>query len=255
MLLFALSMSTGCSQLFPSIIKPTPIIHSQPTTSETRKATEASTSATPLSAKHELEIALTVARALEANGHSEAALAHYERARSLDPHTPGLAHRLAIHYDKSGDEKRARAEFEIALEKNPRDAELLCDFAYFHMRHGRDQQAEMMLRQVLAVDAGHPRAWNQLGVVLAKTGREDESLAAFQRVGTTAQAHYNLGVTWFKQGKTKDGAEHLRRARKLDLNPTEAEIADELLKVAADKSTSASDEGRAAQPTHLNKVP
>lgn len=160
--------------------------------------------------------ALAVARELDAKGREAEAASHYERARQEDP-TLALEHRLAVLYDRQGQDDRAQAEYRKALEREPNNASLHNDFGYFHYQRGRYNEAEKWLRKATELDAPSGRAWVNLGLALAHQGRDAESLQAFGKALPPAEAKYNLGVVQAKLGRHDEARLTLEHA--LRLNP------------------------------------
>ena len=70
--------------------------------------------------------------------------------------------------------------------------------AWKHYQAGQWQQAEQLYRQILQVDAGHVDALHLLGLIAARTGRDDLAIdylnAALRLKPDFAEAHNNLGM-------------------------------------------------------------
>ncbi|NJL24013.1 MAG: tetratricopeptide repeat protein, partial [Calothrix sp. SM1_5_4] len=77
-------------------------------------------------------------------------------------------------------------------------------------------EAEKCLGEALAVDPRHKPAWNNLGLVLGAQGRFPESLEAFQRVGSEAEAYANLGYALAQRGEYEQSEKAYLRALTLD---------------------------------------
>jgi Tfp pilus assembly protein PilF len=159
---------------------------------------------------------LATAQTLEQQGHDAEAILEYQRARERDPRLPGVARRLAVLYDRRGDGERARDEYLAALQEQPRDADLLNDVGCFHYQRGDGPMAEQYLRQALAVNPEHPRAWGNLGKALALEGKYEQSCEAFGHVVRPAQAAMNVGILLAKEGKVTEAREVLQRALRLE---------------------------------------
>lgn len=154
--------------------------------------------------------------ALEKKGFPEEALRQYENARKHDPNAPAIARHLAVLHDLQGDAASAEREYQRALQEQPRDAELLNDFGYFHYRHNHLQAAESWLRNATTVDPNCACAWTNLGQVLAAQGRAEESYQAFTHVLAPAEAYSNLGILLAKHGRTAEARKALQQAVKLN---------------------------------------
>jgi len=162
------------------------------------------------------QLCLTTAEALEKKGYAAEAIRQYENARKHDPQMRSVSRRLAVLYDLQGDPRQAEAEYLRAQQEQPGDAELLNDLGYFHYRHDHLSTAETWLQNAIAVDPNCHRAWINLGQVLAKQGRPEESYQAFARVLRPAEAYSNLGVLLAKQGRATEARTALQHALQLD---------------------------------------
>jgi Tfp pilus assembly protein PilF len=193
------------------------------------KADAPATSAAPaeLPPEQAAQVCLATARELEKSGYQAEAIRGYEKARQADPRLAGVARRLAVLYDKQGDHSRAAVEYHTALQQAPHDADLLCDFGYFHYERGDYDEAEKWLRKSIEAKPEHQKAWVNLGLTLGRRGREAESIEAFTKVVPPAQAHYNLGMVLGSEGRTEEAKKALRQALALDpdLRPARAALA------------------------------
>jgi tetratricopeptide (TPR) repeat protein len=160
-------------------------------------------------------VCLAAAGALAAGGHGAEAIAQYERAREIDPGVK-VARRLAVLYDREGQPERALTEFRRALREGPRDAGLFNDLGYCYYRQGDYREAESWLRQAVAINPGCERAWVNLGLVLGKEGRYDESCTAFARAVRPAQARANVAVLLAEEGRLEEAKASLRNALALE---------------------------------------
>ncbi len=109
-------------------------------------------------------------------------------------------------------------EYKLLLSKSPRDADLLNDIGYCYYNQGKWSEAEKFLRQALAVNAKHARAWINLGMALAQDHRYQESLEAFTKVVNPAQAQCNLAFIWLTQGKREEAVAAYRQALAMEPN-------------------------------------
>ncbi len=101
------------------------------------------------------------------------------------PHS-ALAHFcLGQTYQIDGDPDRALAEYRMALALGASYA-VHNNMAVIHMAGARWTDAEIELRQELALDPGYARAYRNLGIVLRRQGRVDEALAADRRADALA---------------------------------------------------------------------
>lgn len=95
--------------------------------------------------------------------------------------------------------------------------------AYEAMRRGDLETARTLCRQVLDSQAGHPGALLALGSVEMQDRRQDEAIAAFERVvgiGPNAEAYANLATCHYYQGRLEPALEAARAA--LAIEPAHA---------------------------------
>ncbi len=119
-------------------------------------------------------------------------------------------------YDAQGDSARSLAEYNKALESDPKNPGLLSDLGYYYYERGNHAEAERSLRKALAIDPNHQKALSNLGLVLAGQERFDESFAAFAKVVGPAAAHSNVGVLMAKQGRYDQARQAFHQALALD---------------------------------------
>jgi Tfp pilus assembly protein PilF len=156
------------------------------------------------------------ARLLEQNGHPIDAIREYERAREFNPRLRHVSHRLAVLYQRQGDYAKAAVEFQQALERTPKDADLLNDMGYFCYEREEWSEAEKWLRQAVVINPKHQRAWVNLGMTLGQQGKPSEGYAAFIKVVPPAQAYANVGQLLVQQGNIDEGRQALRKALELE---------------------------------------
>ncbi|MBL8864350.1 MAG: tetratricopeptide repeat protein [Planctomycetia bacterium] len=181
------------------------------TKAEEKPGETAAVSETELSGKPAATLALTMAEELEKAGKDGDAIAYYEKARAADPTANAkAARRLAVLYDRAGDPGKAMQEFRELLKTKPKDPDLLNDIGYSHYNRNEWTEAETHFRKALDYDKTHKRAWVNLGLTLAQQGRTDESLSAFEKAVSPAEAKSNLAFVLATQGK-RDAATNLYR--------------------------------------------
>ena len=90
------------------------------------------------------------------------------------------------------------------------------DSARKHYQAGRLQEAEQLCRQVVQTDANHIDALHLLGLIAARTGRDDLALdyleAAVRLKPDFAEAHNILGIVLVKQRKLAEAVDRFRQA-------------------------------------------
>ncbi len=98
----------------------------------------------------------------------------------------------------AGDFVDAELRFKEFLLQHPQYPGAHVNLAIIHGNSGDDVAARASLDQALALDANHPAALNQMGMLLRRNGNFLEAEAAYLKAVTVspdyALAHYNLGV-------------------------------------------------------------
>ncbi len=158
------------------------------------------------------KLCLAAGGELDAAGHAREAIAQYERARQLDPTLAGLSWRLGVLFGRLGENTKADTEFRAACAMFPENANLLNDYGYFLVEAGWLDQAESRLRRALEIDGSHPQARSNLGILLARQGRLQESFDVFAAAVGPAAAHHNIGVILAQQGKTAEAKQAFHQA-------------------------------------------
>jgi len=167
-------------------------------------------------AGQELAIAWETAQLAEQRGLDSEAIAAYRQVRAADPTRPGVAHALAVLYDRSAMTDAAAREYQTALLENPKDANLHCDHGYFLYSTGNLQQAEAALRESLRLQPEHRQATINLALVIGKQGRFDEAEQLFTRAIGPAAALHNVGMLKLQAGQSTTGGEMLAEAARRD---------------------------------------
>jgi len=153
---------------------------------------------------------------LAAEQRDDEAILKLQRAQKLAPDLKGVAHALAVLYDRQGEWTDASREYRRALKESPRSADLLNDYAYFLYGQGDYSKSEESLRRALAEQPSHQKARLNLGLVLGAQGRTEEAFAEFETAVGSAAAHHNLGVILARDGQQEEAIAHLREAITLD---------------------------------------
>ena len=179
-----------------------------------------------LDARQTADLQLAFARSAEEQ-QWPAAMKIYRQLLDADPKNPEATHRLAILYDRQGEFGQSAEWFQKALKLKPGDPELFCDIGYSLYCQGRYRDAEINLRQAIAIAPDHSRAHNHLGLVLAQRGQCEEAWAAFRRANCSpAQAYTNLAVILALNNRTDQSRQHLQYAQ--DIDPDDRGIQDRI---------------------------
>ena len=141
------------------------------------------------------DVKIVLARGLEQQGKIDEAKKVYLEITKQDPRRADAYHSLALLHDRKGDCQAAQNFYRQALERDPNNPELHCDRGYSVYLQQRWEDAEASLRRAIALAPDLARAHNNLGMLLARTGREDDALQEFGKAGASAAgAHANLAL-------------------------------------------------------------
>ncbi len=121
-------------------------------------------------------------------GHREAALnrldqaeAYYRRVLELQPDNSVANHRLAVIADKKHDYARAEHYYLTALQREPRNPDLLSDVGYSYLLQGRREDSERCLMAATRLDPSHAKALHNLSLLYAANGDYDRAFDALRR--------------------------------------------------------------------------
>lgn len=201
--------SSGCAQFrpqWPSLTKKSP----PPNYAQERRPTK------ELPARRAAEVCLATAQQLETAGKDSEAIQQYERARHFHSDLPEATHRLAILYDRTGDVRRAEQAFAAALKQSPKHADLHNDWGFFLASQQRWPEAEAAYRRALDLSPDNPRATTNLALALGEQGRYADAFALFAQVSGPAAAHSNLGVLLARHGRETEARDAFRQALAAD---------------------------------------
>jgi Flp pilus assembly protein TadD len=163
------------------------------------------------------QFAVANSRLAEERGDLQKAADMYREAISINPHNSDALWRLALLHIRQNEFEMATAAFENAIEVDPQNPALCADFGYHLYLAGDPERAEKYLRNAVRLTPGDKRACNNLGLVLAALGRDEESLAAFLDAGCKqAEAQSNLAIAQLLRLDSKAAAETLKTSLSLD---------------------------------------
>jgi tetratricopeptide (TPR) repeat protein len=123
-------------------------------------------------------------------------------------------HASGVRKELDGDLTAAVNCYSQALLVGGPDARVCFDLAHALGDCGEHERAIERYMQTIEIDPGYVDAWNNLGVLLAETGKRAEACVAFEGalVGNPAdaRAHYNLADTLEELGRADLAAAHWR---------------------------------------------
>lgn len=163
------------------------------------------------------DVQVALARSLEKQGETAQAIATYKEALRLDPSRADAGLRLAMLYDKEGKFNESLPLYQKALAGSPGNPDIFCDMGYSLYLQRRFGEAEVNLRQAIALAPEHVRAHNNLGLVLAHSGQPEEAVAEFRRAGCTeADAQINLAFALTLENNWAEAGRRYEKALAID---------------------------------------
>lgn len=102
--------------------------------------------------------------------------------------------------------------FNKAIRINSKSAVLFNNLALSYILLNDMDNAEFYLKRAIITDPNYTLAYNNLGMVLAKCGREEEAMYAFQKATNKSTAHANMGCVLASKGEYKRAYEEFQEA-------------------------------------------
>jgi FimV-like protein len=198
------------------------------------------------------------------------ALRHLEQLVARKPDDLELQMELAHAYMAAGDLDKARSLMDDILERDPDNSRALSEKGALLVATDRIVEGEALLRRAIAKDRSNVDAQYQLYLCLGRQeGRETERDAQrdlhkrieadrnrlaqilsedMSKSPFDANLHYELGMIYYRYGKTETGLRWLMSAFKLDPThqPTQQALADHFKRVGDAENYKKFDKGSAA---------
>jgi Flp pilus assembly protein TadD len=156
-------------------------------------------------------------RAAEA-GRFDVALAHYDRARRLDPGDSDVLDGRARLLSRAGRSEDAVEAFGALLTLHPDDARAWYNLGNTHRRAGRDSVALAAYQRSLRLQPEREAAWNQLGETYRALGDTARAADAYRSALALAPAYEhalnNLAALHASQGQAAAAEAGFRAARR-----------------------------------------
>jgi len=155
--------------------------------------------------RQKADVQMSLACSFERQEEYDRAIDSYKTVIRNDPGRADAHHRLAVSYDQVGKFAEAEKHYREALRRRPKEAELLADIGYSYYLQEKWKEAETYLRRAAAVDPELARAHTNLGLVLGRSGRDEEALVEFHLAGCSdAEARENLAHALKLDGRSQD---------------------------------------------------
>jgi len=172
-----------------------------------------------LDLKQKADVEMAMGRSLEGKGQTDQAVKVYLDVIRKDGRRGDAYHRLAVLYDKKGEPEESARYYGEALKRTTDSAELYADFGYSCYLRKRWPEAEQNLRNALRLNGELAKARNNLGLLLARTGRPEEALTEFRRAGCSpSDAHANLAFAMVLEERWDEARREFELA--LDTDPS-----------------------------------
>ena len=176
--------------------------------------------------KNYAAVQLALGESFEKEGKVDSAESAYEAAIRNDPALARPYHRLALLRDKHGRGQDTEKLFLRAIELDPTNAEIVCDYGYWCYLRRDWPRAEQQFARALQLKPGMHRAYNNMGLVHARTNRPDQALQLFSLAGLSrAGAHTNLGLVYMTEQRLPEAEAALRQAVEADPRSAKASAA------------------------------
>jgi tetratricopeptide (TPR) repeat protein len=135
---------------------------------------------------------------------------------------------LGVLADLDNDFERAAQYYRLAQQVEPRSPLVANSQAYSAYLAGNWAEAETRYRQGISFDGRYAPLWRNYGLLLARMGRYEEALSAFEQVESRAEASNDVGYICLIEGKLDVAEQFFRSA--IDLSPAHYEMAWENLR-------------------------
>ncbi|HEY2573220.1 MAG TPA: tetratricopeptide repeat protein, partial [Verrucomicrobiaceae bacterium] len=162
-----------------------------------------------------------VGLALHEMGRDDEAIAHFEKALSMDPRDPATHYNLAIVLLSLGSIEQAIEQYREVVALRPESTAAHNNLGEALLRSGRPDEAMEQFQKVIEVNPHFAGAENNLGNVFLQMGRWPEAISHYEKAleidPDSASAHSNLGSVLLRTGRFDDAITHYERA--LELRP------------------------------------
>lgn len=167
----------------------------------------------------ERELNLIAAGEMAKNGYWKEAAQLYQEAEVMAPSQPRLDQQLAPVLAELGEYAESIERYRRQLENKPSNTELINNLAWTMLKADDVSGAETQFRRAIELEPQNQRFAVNLGIVLARQGRYDESLTVQSICIGQANAHHNIGVIAIEMGDEAAARKHFTLATSLANGP------------------------------------
>jgi serine/threonine-protein kinase len=166
-----------------------------------------------------IPVHVILGRIQDGTGQRDLAVANFQRALELDPRSGEALAGMARSYEAMGRMAEAEATFKKAIAVRPDFWDAVNTLGSFYFRHARYREAETQFRHVLELTPDNSAAYSNLGVVLARLEDLPGAQAMYEKsiaLSPTYAAYTNLANSYSAQGKYQLSADTYRKALALN---------------------------------------
>lgn len=145
----------------------------------------------------------------------ESARKFFSRALEITPNSARIFNAMGILEDMQKNHVRAQSNYIQAIALNSKVPLYLNNLGYSYYLMGNQADAERAFVDALKLDPGHKRAWRNLALVYAKSGRYREALAAFGKIEAEHEAYNDVGYVAMMTGRYDDAQHFFEEAMRL----------------------------------------
>ena len=183
-------------------------------TTASRDTAQASDQADP---ERRARVRLELAGLYFGRGQSEIALNELNQALAAKPDLPEAYSLRGLIYASLGDAAQAESSFKRALEFNPRDADVMHNYAWFLCQQKRFDDAQVQFERAVAQPQYRDavRTWMAQGVCLARAGRWPEAeralLKSYELDPANPFTAFSLSEVLLRRGELERARFYIRR--------------------------------------------
>ncbi|UVE17108.1 tetratricopeptide repeat protein [Pseudomonas sp. LS44] len=119
---------------------------------------------------------------------------------------------LGVLADLRNDFTQAEAYYRVAMQIEPRSALVQNSQGYSYYLAGSWPEAERMYQRGIGYDPSYHPLWRNYGLLLARMGRYEEAVSAFEQIEKRAEASNDVGYVCLVEGKLDEAEQFFRSA-------------------------------------------
>jgi len=164
-----------------------------------------------------------MAQLQERAGKYDKAAAEYQKALDMNPKSLPALVGFAHLKDRHGDLQGATELYQKAIKLYPKESAAYNDLGLCLQRRAMLPEAVSMLEKAVALQPDRPLYRNNLATVLVQMDRPNDALIHMVAAHGPAVGHYNLAILLSQRGKPQEAIEHFRQALVHDPSLREAQ--------------------------------